>query len=66
MTADVQPRPPRTRSTTAGRGVSGTADPVVELRQIALDRISPQQHPTRRSLGDVAALAESMRDYGLQ
>jgi hypothetical protein len=46
--------------------VSGTADPVVELRQIALDRISPQQHPTRRSLGDVAALAESMRDYGLQ
>jgi ParB/RepB/Spo0J family partition protein len=47
-------------------GVQGAASPLVELRQIALERISPQQRPPRRSLGDIAGLAESMREYGLQ
>jgi ParB family chromosome partitioning protein len=36
------------------------------LTQIPIDRIDLPGRPTRRVLGDIAALAESMQDYGLQ
>jgi ParB family chromosome partitioning protein len=36
------------------------------LTQIPVDRIDVPARPTRRMLGDIAALAESMQDYGLQ
>jgi ParB family chromosome partitioning protein len=36
------------------------------LTQIPVDRIDVPVRPTRRVLGDIAALAESMQDYGLQ
>ncbi|MBV9325380.1 MAG: ParB/RepB/Spo0J family partition protein [Chloroflexi bacterium] len=36
------------------------------LTQIPIGRIDVPGNPTRRQLGDIAALAESMQDYGLQ
>jgi ParB/RepB/Spo0J family partition protein len=36
------------------------------LTQIPVDRIDVPGRPARRLLGDIAALAESMQDYGLQ
>jgi ParB family transcriptional regulator, chromosome partitioning protein len=39
---------------------------VVELREIPVDLIDLPANPARRSLGDIAALAESMQEYGLQ
>src|SRR5262249_15039981 len=36
------------------------------LKQIPVDRIDVPGRPARRLLGDIAALAESMHDYGLQ
>jgi ParB/RepB/Spo0J family partition protein len=37
-----------------------------ELRLIPVDRITTPRRPARRFLGDIAALAESMQDFGLQ
>src|SRR5713226_10506563 len=37
-----------------------------ELRQIPVERITTPRRPARRFLGDIAALAESMQDFGLQ
>jgi ParB/RepB/Spo0J family partition protein len=39
---------------------------VAELRQIPVEQIETPQRPARRFLGDIAALAESMQDFGLQ
>jgi len=39
---------------------------VAELREIPVDKIDVSSRPARRFLGDVAALAESMQEYGLQ
>jgi ParB/RepB/Spo0J family partition protein len=39
---------------------------LVELREIRIDLIETPRRPVRRFLGDVAALAESMQDFGLQ
>ncbi|MBV9169398.1 MAG: ParB/RepB/Spo0J family partition protein [Chloroflexi bacterium] len=39
-------------------------EPVLQL--IPVDRVDLPRRPARHFLGDVAALAESMRDYGLQ
>jgi ParB/RepB/Spo0J family partition protein len=36
------------------------------LQQLSVDQIKLPRRPARRFLGDVAALAESMQDYGLQ
>jgi ParB/RepB/Spo0J family partition protein len=36
------------------------------LQRISVDRIDLPPRPARRFLGDIAALAESMQDYGLQ
>ncbi|MBV9175108.1 MAG: ParB/RepB/Spo0J family partition protein [Chloroflexi bacterium] len=36
------------------------------LTEIPVDRIDLPGRPTRRMLGDIAALADSMQDYGLQ
>jgi ParB family chromosome partitioning protein len=44
------------------RGASEHAD----LKQISVDRVDVPDRPARRVMGDIAALAESMRDYGLQ
>jgi ParB/RepB/Spo0J family partition protein len=38
----------------------------LRLRHISVDRIDVPPRPARRFLGDIAALAESMQDYGLQ
>jgi ParB family chromosome partitioning protein len=43
--------------------IAGTTS---ELRQIPIDRIDVPPRPPRRFMGDIAALAESMQDYGLQ
>src|ERR1700737_2521779 len=37
-----------------------------ELRQVSVDMIDVPRRPARRFMGDIAALAESMQDYGLQ
>jgi ParB/RepB/Spo0J family partition protein len=37
-----------------------------QLQRIPLDQIDVPKRPARRFLGDIAALAESMQDYGLQ
>src|ERR1700737_2461689 len=37
-----------------------------ELRQISVDKVDLPRRPARRFMGDIAALAESMQDYGLQ
>jgi ParB family transcriptional regulator, chromosome partitioning protein len=41
-------------------------DRVAELREIPLDKIQLPRQPVRRFLGDVANLAASMQEYGLQ
>ena len=41
-------------------------DGLAELRQIPIERITTPRRPARRFLGDIAALAESMQDFGLQ
>src|SRR3984893_18727647 len=46
-------------------GVEG-ADEHSRLQRISVDRIDLPPRPARRFLGDSAALAESMQDYGLQ
>src|ERR1051326_2244333 len=40
--------------------------PLAELREIPLDQIDTSRRPVRRFLGDIAALADSMQEYGLQ
>jgi ParB/RepB/Spo0J family partition protein len=55
---------PRTRSTPVE--VPTPAEPAPELRSIPLEAIQEPARPVRRALGDLAALAETMRDYGLQ
>src|ERR1700730_10393062 len=46
----------------------GVEDPDAHssLQRISVDRIDLPKNPARRFLGDIAALAESMQDYGLQ
>src|SRR3984893_6764340 len=46
----------------------GVEDPDAHssLQRISVDRIDLPPRPARRFLGDIAALAESMQDYGLQ
>jgi ParB/RepB/Spo0J family partition protein len=46
-------------------GVGEAAD-TGSLQQISIDRIDLPRNPARRFLGDIAALAESMQEYGLQ
>ncbi len=61
-------------STEDGRGIGDHAaggentpgDGLAELRQIPVERITTPRRPARRFLGDIAALAESMQDFGLQ
>jgi ParB/RepB/Spo0J family partition protein len=45
---------------------AGNAASMLELREIPVDRIGTPRRPARRFLGDIAALAESMHDFGLQ
>jgi ParB family chromosome partitioning protein len=42
------------------------AQGLAELRRIPVDQIITSRRPARRFLGDIAALAESMQDFGLQ
>ena len=58
----------RARTSRTSTEPSGQAhsDKSFELREIALDRILLPRRPARRALGDIAALADSMREYGLQ
>jgi ParB family chromosome partitioning protein len=56
-------RTSRTSTEPSGQAGSGNR---FELREIALDRILLPRRPARRALGDIAALADSMREYGLQ
>jgi ParB family chromosome partitioning protein len=46
-------------------GDSGS-DGLAELREIPVERITTPRRPARKFLGDIAALAESMQDFGLQ
>jgi ParB/RepB/Spo0J family partition protein len=39
---------------------------MAELREIPLDQVDISRRPVRRFLGDIAALADSMQEYGLQ
>jgi ParB family chromosome partitioning protein len=63
----------RKRTPRRGRGGSQpdtvAANPVAtvaELREIRIDKVDVSTRPARRFLGDIAALAESMQEYGLQ
>jgi len=56
---------PSTRSKRAHARIEGAAE-LATLTQIPVDGIDVPHRPTRRMLGDIAALAESMQDYGLQ
>ena len=42
------------------------AQSAARVRRIQIDRIQTPRSPVRRFLGDIAALAESMQDFGLQ
>jgi ParB family chromosome partitioning protein len=48
------------------RRASVRAERLAELREIALDQIQLPLQPVRRVLGDIAGLAASMQEYGLQ
>jgi ParB/RepB/Spo0J family partition protein len=51
----------------ASRARSGApAERIAELREIPLDQIQPPRQQARRFMGDIASLAASMQDYGLQ
>jgi ParB/RepB/Spo0J family partition protein len=39
---------------------------LAQVRELPLERVDTPRRPARRFLGDVAALAESMQDFGLQ
>ena len=45
---------------------SNPAERIAELREIPVELIDLPKSPARRFLGDIAGLAESMQDYGLQ
>jgi ParB family chromosome partitioning protein len=45
---------------------SSRTERIAELREIPVNRIDVPKNPARRFLGDIAGLAESMHDYGLQ
>jgi ParB/RepB/Spo0J family partition protein len=68
MSSGVSTKPPTPRS--RGRRTDTTvleaAGRLPDLRHVPLEAIDLPRRPARRFLGDVAALAESMHDYGLQ
>jgi ParB family chromosome partitioning protein len=53
-------------STQSDKTPNNRAENIAELRQIPVQLIDLSKNPARRFLGDIAALAESMQDYGLQ
>jgi ParB family chromosome partitioning protein len=55
-----------TRTLSSRSGAPRPTAPLVELRRIPLDQIDTPRRPVRRFLGDIAALADSMQEYGLQ
>jgi ParB family chromosome partitioning protein len=59
---------PSSREKGRGRGGASRERPgsVFELREIRLDQIQVPRSPARRFLGDIASLAASMQEYGLQ
>jgi ParB family transcriptional regulator, chromosome partitioning protein len=56
----------RTTRTDPAHGVRGKSGPLAELREIPLEQIDTPRTPVRRFLGDIASLADSMQEYGLQ
>src|SRR5690242_13867935 len=56
----------RNTRTARNRRAPVHATHLAELREIALDQIDTSRRPVRRFLGDIAALADSMQEYGLQ
>jgi ParB family chromosome partitioning protein len=46
--------------------ISVRAERLAELREVPLDQIQLPAQPARRFLGDIASLAASMQEYGLQ
>src|ERR1051325_3711793 len=65
---DVPPsrRAPTTRTTHKRARARRHRMPLAELREIRLDQIDTPRRPVRRFLGDIASLADSMQEYGLQ
>jgi ParB family chromosome partitioning protein len=61
MTRSASTKRTHTAPDSAPRGVEDAT-----LKHIPIDRIDVPIRPARRFLGDIAALAETMRDYGLQ
>jgi ParB/RepB/Spo0J family partition protein len=59
------PRPRLRRKASRG-SPSPAQQPTPELRHIPLGAIRTPRRPARRYLGDIAALAQSMHQYGLQ
>jgi ParB/RepB/Spo0J family partition protein len=57
---------PRKSAKAVAASTEATAQDSATLRRIAVDRIDLPKRPIRRFLGDIAALAESMQEYGLQ
>src|SRR5438309_11545726 len=61
--------PRRSSAATLTRQSSARSRPAQKryrLEDIAIDEIDLPRQPARRFLGDIATLAESMQDYGLQ
>jgi ParB family chromosome partitioning protein len=61
------PRPARRGKAPGGDVATGErAARIADLRELRLDQIQVPRRPARRLLGDVASLAASMQEYGLQ
>ena len=68
MMARTGSRKPAQRAKVRGSTVATSTRPasIADLHEIRLDQIQVPREPARRFLGDVASLAASMQEYGLQ
>src|SRR3712207_961261 len=64
--AKSQQRSRTARPTRPAKEAARSGARLPELRLIPLEQIDTPRRPIRRLLGDVASLAESMQQYGLQ
>ena len=67
MNAELRGRRARPEArTSTRRKAQPTSAAFATVNAIAVDRIDVPARPARRMLGDIASLADSMQDYGLQ
>jgi ParB family transcriptional regulator, chromosome partitioning protein len=67
MVREGSPKPPgRKKARGVGAPTTTRSKTLSDLREIRLDQIELPREPARRFLGDIANLAASMQEYGLQ